>query len=94
MKKIPLPCLLTIQTGINIPRYASLLGIKKAQAREIKVYDLTGLKITEEEIKNNTALSIARFAKPIREAKAEFLTGGLDEISEKVAKILKEKGVL
>lgn len=94
MRKIPLPGLLTIQTGINTPRYASLLGIKRAQGREIKVYDLTSLRLSEEKIKENTSLSIDHFAKPIREAKAEFLTGGVDEISERVAKLIKEKGLL
>ncbi|MEO0125601.1 MAG: electron transfer flavoprotein subunit beta/FixA family protein [candidate division WOR-3 bacterium] len=94
MKKIPLPCLLAVQTGINNPRYASLLGIKRAQAREIKVYDLTSLKITEEDIKNNAGLEIVRFAKPIREAKAEFLVGSPDEISERVAQLIKERGLI
>jgi electron transfer flavoprotein beta subunit len=34
--ELPLPALLTIQSGINKLRYASLLGIKKAKTREIR----------------------------------------------------------
>ncbi len=33
---IPLPALLTIQSGINKLRYATLMGIKKAKTKEVK----------------------------------------------------------
>ncbi len=93
LKELPLPALLTIQTGINTPRYASLLGIKRAQSKEIKVYDLAALNTTEEEIREKSSLSIFKLAKPKREAKAEFLTGTLEEISEKVANLIKTRGL-
>src|SRR5262245_1107305 len=34
--EMPLPALLTIQSGINKLRYATLMGIKKAKSKEIK----------------------------------------------------------
>jgi electron transfer flavoprotein beta subunit len=34
--EIPLPAILTIQSGINKLRYATLMGIKKAKSKEIK----------------------------------------------------------
>src|SRR5207237_9847818 len=34
--EIPLPALLTIQSGINKLRYATLMGIKKATSKEVK----------------------------------------------------------
>ena len=36
MMEIPLPAVLTIQSGINKLRYATLMGIKKAKTKEIK----------------------------------------------------------
>jgi len=33
---MPLPAVLTIQSGINKLRYATLMGIKKAKLKEIK----------------------------------------------------------
>jgi electron transfer flavoprotein beta subunit len=33
---MPLPAVLTIQSGINKLRYATLMGIKKAKTKEIK----------------------------------------------------------
>ena len=34
--EMPLPAVLTIQSGINKLRYATLMGIKKAKTKEIK----------------------------------------------------------
>jgi electron transfer flavoprotein alpha/beta subunit len=39
---ISLPALCTIQTGINEPRYASLIAIRRAAKKEIEVEFLTG----------------------------------------------------
>ena len=35
---VDLPALITIQTGINEPRYVSILGIRKAAKKELKVH--------------------------------------------------------
>ena len=35
--EMPLPAVLTIQSGLNKLRYATLMGIKKAKAKEVKV---------------------------------------------------------
>ncbi len=43
---LPLPAVLTIQSGINKLRYATLMGIKKAKTKELRVVsaaDLGGL---------------------------------------------------
>jgi electron transfer flavoprotein alpha/beta subunit len=34
--RLPLPALLTIQSGINKPRYATLMGIKKAKNKPLE----------------------------------------------------------
>jgi electron transfer flavoprotein beta subunit len=41
--QMPLPAVLTIQSGINKLRYATLMGIKKARTKEIKRLSLTDL---------------------------------------------------
>ncbi len=40
--EMPLPAVLTIQSGLNKLRYATLMGIKKAKTKEIKVISLDG----------------------------------------------------
>jgi electron transfer flavoprotein beta subunit len=44
--EMPLPAVLTIQSGINKLRYATLMGIKKAKSKEIKRLTLADLGVT------------------------------------------------
>ena len=44
--EIDLPCVLSIQTGINEPRYVSMRGIRKVASAEIPVYTASDLGIT------------------------------------------------
>ena len=41
--KVALPCVLAIQSGINEPRYVSIMGIRKASKVERKVFKAAGL---------------------------------------------------
>lgn len=84
--KIKLPALFTIQTGINEPRYASILGIKRAAQKEIKVVE----NITVEGMKTE----IVRMYYPPAGKMAEILEGGVEEVSGKLCEILKGKGLL
>jgi electron transfer flavoprotein beta subunit len=47
---VDLPAVLTIQTGINEPRYASLRGIRMAQRKELDVQGLGDLGLSEEAV--------------------------------------------
>lgn len=95
VKEVQLPALFTIQTGINTPRYASILGIKKASAKEIKVWNLEELGLSSEEVGELGSKTILnKIYIPVVESKAEILSGEPDEISAKFVTILKEKGLL
>ena len=48
--EVKLPAVLTIQTGINEPRYVSIMGIRKAREKEIKVLGLTDIGLSENEV--------------------------------------------
>lgn len=87
--KISLPCLLSVQTGINEPRYVSIMGIRKASKIERKVIDGASLLESYEE-----KIELRRFSYPERREGAKLLEGNLDEICAKLLSILKEKGVL
>lgn len=84
--KIKIPALFTIQTGINEPRYASILGIKRAAQKEIKVVE----NITVEGMKTE----IVKMYYPPAGKMAEILEGGVEEVSGKLCEILKGKGLL
>lgn len=88
--EIVLPALCTIQTGINDPRYASLIAIRRAAKKEIKA--LGKSEIPSENITLNSILE-ELFTPPVGK-RAEILTGSMDEISTKLSGIMKEKGLI
>jgi electron transfer flavoprotein beta subunit len=88
--EITLPALFTIQTGINEPRYASLIAIRRAAKKEIKV-------VGKETIAPETIViqsTLEELYTPPVGKRAEILTGSMDEISAKFGNVVKEKGLL
>lgn len=90
--EIPLPAVITVQTGINTPRYASIMGIKRAQAKELKVATLGDLGAGPADTVPDTEL--VQLAVPKAERHAEMLTGDVNESSARLAAILKERGLV
>ena len=48
--ELSLPAVITIQTGINEPRYAPIRGIREAQKKELKVVNLDDLGIAADQV--------------------------------------------
>jgi len=88
---IKLPALLTIQSGINRPRYISFSNIRKARAKELKVMSLDQLGLSQEILKPKVKLE--KLELPPAGEKAELITGAPEETAEKLAQILKEAGI-
>jgi len=93
--EIDLPALLTIQTGINEPRYVSIMGIRKVAKKEIKTLGTSDLNLKAEEVGlSGSYIRLEKiFLPPVGEG-AEMLEGKPEEISSKVFDILKDKGGL
>ncbi len=93
--EVKLPAILAVQTGINEPRYVSIMGIRKAREKELKVLDLEELGLKEEEVGESGSWIIVEemFIPPV-EKEAEILTGGLDEIAAKIVETLKARGLI
>ena len=87
---IALPALFTIQTGINEPRYASLIAIRRAAKKEIQIIGKDELQQTE--FISNSVLE-ELFVPPISK-QVEILAGSAAESAGKLAGIFKEKGLL
>jgi electron transfer flavoprotein beta subunit len=85
-----LPALFTIQTGINEPRYASLIAIRRAAKKEIKI--LGKSEIAPKAIVTNSSIE-ELFTPPVGK-RAEILSGSMDEISTRLTGIIKEKGLI
>jgi electron transfer flavoprotein beta subunit len=78
---MPLPAVLTIQSGINKLRYATLMGIKKAKSKETKSVDASAASAAVAEI--------VKVYPPERVKRTEMLTGSADEIAAKIVEKLK-----
>ncbi|MBI5601893.1 MAG: electron transfer flavoprotein subunit beta/FixA family protein [Deltaproteobacteria bacterium] len=88
---LSLPALLTIQSGINEPRYVSLMGIKKAAKKGIETVLLTDLNLTEEDLAPRTHIEEV-YLPPDTEG-ADMIIGEPSRIAEEILRLLKEKGV-
>lgn len=93
MSEIDLPCVLSIQTGINEPRYVGIRGIRKVASVEIPVHGSGDLGIASGSV-GAAGAKVKRvdyFVPPMGEG-AEILEGSSDEIAEKLIELLKSKG--
>jgi electron transfer flavoprotein beta subunit len=80
--EVDTPALLTIQTGINQPRYANLRAIKQAEQQEIAV---VGADVGE------PAYRVRRMFSPPRGSGAELLEGNAAQVAQQIAELLKER---
>ena len=80
---MPLPALLTIQSGINQLRYATLKGIMAAKKKEIRKAPLPpGLKPSQQ---------IVTLALPARTKQTQMITGSPAEAAKELVRVLREE---
>jgi electron transfer flavoprotein beta subunit len=82
--ELPLPAVLTIQSGINKVRYATLKGIMAAKKKEIATITRESLNV-----KHESTQHIERIYVPSKTKKTEFLTGTPKEAAAKLIEKLK-----
>jgi len=82
---IPLPALLTIQSGINKLRYATLMGIKKAKTKEVKRQAAEELGVPKAE----SSIEAARLHLPGRTKQTQLFEGDPKEAAAKLVEKLK-----
>jgi len=85
--ELPLPALLTIQSGINQPRYATLKGIMGAKKKEIRRLMLADLGLSADELRNKQEL--VRVFVPTKAKRTEFLEGSPEEVAAKLIEKLR-----
>jgi electron transfer flavoprotein beta subunit len=89
--EMPLPSVLTIQSGINKLRYATLMGIKQAKNKPLR-------KVSFDEVSaalKPNQLNIERLYIPVKTKQTEVIQGSPQEVAKKlVAKLRDEVRVL
>jgi electron transfer flavoprotein beta subunit len=84
--ELPLPAVLTIQSGINKVRYATLKGIMAAKKKEITAIPRESLGVVGEPTQR-----VERIYVPVKTQKTEFLTGAPKEAAAKLLEKLKHE---
>jgi len=80
--EMPLPALLTIQSGGNKLRYATLMGIKKAKSKETKV-------VTPSAAAGERAVVMERVYLPEKVKRTEMLTGTAAQVAAQIVEKLR-----
>jgi electron transfer flavoprotein beta subunit len=81
--RVGLPALLTIQTGINEPRYATLRAIKQAEEKEIEVREPGDL--------GEPGYRVRRMFVPTKGEGAEMLDGSAADVAQRIKEIVEER---
>jgi electron transfer flavoprotein beta subunit len=81
--EVDTPALLTIQTGINEPRYATLRAIKQAEEKEIDVRNPGEL--------GEPSYRVRKMFVPPKGEGAEMLDGGAAEVAQRIKEIVQER---
>ncbi len=93
--ELELPAVLTIQTGINEPRYAPIRGIRQAQKKELNVVNLDDLGMDPGSVSADASqVVLEKLYIPEVESTAEFIEGEPEEKAEKLASILQKGGLV
>ncbi len=93
--EVNLPAVLTIQTGINEPRYAPFRGIRQAQKKELKVVNLDDLGIPVNTVDVSASrIILEKLFIPEVVSTAEFIEGETEEKVAKLASILLKGGLV
>ena len=86
--ELNLPAVLTIQTGINEPKYVSLSAILEAEDKEMKEFSLEEIGFAGAE---SLAVTLEQVFFPPAGRMAEMLKGNPDEIVVQLTEIIKKK---
>jgi electron transfer flavoprotein beta subunit len=95
MNEIDLPCVLSIQTGINEPRYVGMRGIRQVASVEIPTFGSSDLGVDAAAV-GEAGAKVKRvdYFVPAVGKGAEILQGSREEIIDKLMELMKAKGGL
>jgi len=87
--ELPLPAVLTVQSGINKPRYATLKGIMAAKSKPVRKVSAADLGLGTADLAPRQR--VAKVYTPVKAAQTEFFTGSPKEIATRLADKLRNE---
>ena len=87
--EINCPAVLTIQLGINKPRYASLRGIKQAAVKPIEEVSLADIGLAAAEVGSDSSMSRVRRMYVPAKGRAQMIEGTIAEQAARIIEIIK-----
>ena len=95
INEIDLPCVLSIQTGINEPRYVGMRGIRQVASVPIPTLGTSDLGL-DQALVGDRAAKVKRldYFVPVLSKGAEMLNGSREENADKVLELVAAKGGL
>lgn len=84
--KLQMPAVLTIQTGLNEPRYPSLKGIMAAKRK-----DLVRLELSSLDLSGSQLVETIEYSYPPQRERAQMLEGSSEAIAGELVSLLREK---
>lgn len=90
--EMPMPASVTIQSGLNQPRYAKLKDIMKAKSKEIRKVSLADLSINKDLLTPRQKFEKIYF--PVKSKKTEIIDGSAKEAAAKLVAKLKQARAL
>jgi electron transfer flavoprotein beta subunit len=93
--ELQLPAVLTIQTGINEPRYVSIAGIRRASRRDVPILGLAELGLGAGDVgETGSRVELVGLSLPPAGEKGEMLEGKPDAVAGRLVEIFAGKGWL
>ena len=92
LTNVDLPAVLTIQTGINEPRYASLRGIRQAQRKPLEAHTLEEIGLDASVV--DSPVERTDMYEPESEGDATYWEGSPEDTAGELADFLREEGVV
>jgi electron transfer flavoprotein beta subunit len=89
--EVSMPALLTVQTGINEPRYATLRAIKQAREKPLAVLGLADVGMDASDIARAAGARRRSLFLPDKGEGAEMLDGSTAEVAARIAEIVRDR---
>ncbi|MGV1049387.1 MAG: electron transfer flavoprotein subunit beta/FixA family protein [Solirubrobacterales bacterium] len=90
--QVPTPAVLTIQTGINEPRYANLRAIKQAREKPLEELSLAELGLEPAAVATAAGSRTTALTKPAASGRAEMIEGSPAEVAARILELVAARG--